>query len=86
MFAVSALIICMAYFTRLFGAADLLGMLLLSFAVPYIGPFPTGICVLIGTLLIQNYVIIFSNIIYNLSDIAQYHSLFDDVQQTKNTR
>lgn len=83
MFAVSTLIICMAYFTRLFGSADLLGMLLLSFAVPYIGPFPTGICVLIGTLLIQNYVIIFSNIIYNLSDIAQYHSLFDDVPQTK---
>lgn len=83
MFAVSALIICMAYFTRLFGSADLLGMLLLSFAVPYIGPFPTGICVLIGTLLIQNYVIIFSNIIYNLSDIAQYHSLFDDIPQTK---
>ena len=83
MFAVSALVMCMAYFTKLFGTADLLGMLLLSFAVPYIGPFPTGICVLVGTLLIQNYVIIFSNIIYNLSDIVQYHTLFDDVPQTK---
>jgi len=82
-FGVSAIVICVAYFTKLFGSADLLGMLLLSFAVPYIGPFPTGICVLIGTLIIQNYVIIFSNVIYNISDITQYKSVFDDVPQTK---
>ncbi len=86
MFAVSALVIGMAYFTRLFGQADLLGMLLLSFAVPYIGPFPTGICVLVGTLVIQNYVIIFSNIAYNASDIIQYRSLFHDVPQTKKSK
>jgi len=86
MFAVSAIVICAAYFTRLFGTADLLGMLLLSFAVPYVGPFPTGICVLIGTLIIQNYVIIFSNLIYNISDIRQYRSLFDDVPQTKKSK
>jgi len=86
MFAVSGIVICMAYFTRLFGMADLLGMLLLSFAVPYVGPFPTGICVLIGTLVIQNYVIIFSNIAYNISDIMQYRSLFCDVPQTKKSK
>jgi hypothetical protein len=83
MLAVSAILICVAYFTRLFGTADLFGMLLLSFAVPYVGPFPTGICVLVGTLILQNYMIIFSNIAYNISDIIQYNSLFDDVHQTK---
>ena len=82
-FVVSAILICIAYFTRLFGTADLFGILLLSFAVPYVGPFPTGICVLIGTLILQNYVIIFSNIAYNISDITQYRSLFDDVPQMK---
>ena len=86
MFAVSAILICVTYFARLFGTADLFGILLLSFAVPYVGPFPTGICVLIGTLILQNYVIIFSNIAYNISDITQYRSLFDDVHPTKKSK
>ena len=86
-FGVSAIVICAAYFTRLFGPADLLGMLLLSFAVPYVGPFPTGICVLLGTLVIQNYVIICSNMAYNISDLRQYRSLFQDIlPPTKNTK
>jgi hypothetical protein len=77
------MVIGMVYFTRLFGTADLLGMIILSLAVPYVGPFPTGICVLLGTLIIQNYVIIFSNVSYNVSDLIHYRTLFSNVPQTK---
>ena len=85
-FAVSAILIGVAYMTGLFGPADLLGILLLSFAVPYLGPFPTGICVLVGTMVIQNFVIITSNLAYNLPDLARGISLFDDVYYKKHSR
>ncbi len=84
--AISAIFVFIAYVTRLFAEADLLGILILSFAVPYTGPFPTGISVLIGTLIIQSHVIIFSNLAYNISDIGRHRCLFDDVPQVRNSR
>lgn len=85
-FGVCAILILMSYFTRLFAAADLLGMLILSFAVPYVGPFPTGIFVLIFTLIIQSYVIIFSNISYNISDLIHYRTLFSEIPHISNSK
>ena len=83
MFSVSAIFVFAAYIARLFGAADLLGILILSFAVPNIGPIPTGLPVLIVTLIVQTWGITISNASYNISDIIHDRQLFADISRQK---
>ncbi len=83
MFGVSAIFVFIAYLARLFGTADLLGILILSFAVPNIGPIPTGLPILILTLIIQAWGITLSNVSYNVSDIIHDKQLFQDVYKQK---
>ncbi len=79
MFLTSALFTLIAFASKLFAKADLFGILILSFAVPMIGPIPTGIPLLILTLTIQNWAIILTNVAYNISDCFKDRTLFQDV-------
>ncbi len=84
--AMQAVFVLAAYFTRLFGPADMAGMLLLSFAVPFVGPFPAAVSVLALTIIIQSFGIISSNIMYNLQDMYQDRTLFYDVPHLQKAR
>ncbi len=82
-FGVSAIFVGIAYVSRMFGIADLFGILVLSFAVPEIGPIPTGIPLLLLTLIFSNWAIILSNIIYNISDVTHNRTLFSNITNNK---
>ena len=86
MFGVSVLFMGIAFVCRLFAKADLFGILILAFAVPAIGPIPTGIPLLLLTLIIQNWAIIISNIAYNMSDVCNGMVLFEDTTNARQGR
>lgn len=86
MFGISLVFISAAYISKLFGAADLLGILLFCFAIPYIGPFPSGISLLIVTIFLQTIGITISNISYNIRDLINDRILFHDVPKVKKSK
>ena len=86
MFLVSTVFVGIAFACRLFGPADLIGILILSFAVPAIGPIPIALPLLIVTLTLQNYAIIISNLSYNISDISKNTILFSEMPNTRTSR
>ena len=71
---------------RFFSAGDMFGMLLVMFAVPSVGPFPTVI-VLVAAIVLQSNGSLLSNMWYNLADVYHHRTLFSDVPQmtTKKT-
>ena len=86
MFGVSVLFMGIAFACRLFAKADLFGILILAFAVPTIGPIPTGIPLLLSTLILQNWAIIISNTAYNISDLCNGLALFEDTTNVRQGR
>jgi len=86
MFGISSVFIVSAYISKLFGAADLIGILLFCFAIPWIGPFPSGISLLIVTIFLQTIGITLSNISYNVRDLINDKTLFHDVPKIKRTK
>ncbi len=83
MFGISAAFIIPTYLARMFGPADMLALLLVAFAIPFLGPFPAGIVVLMASLFIQGWAMTVSNLIYNIRDITQSRTLFEDLPPMK---
>ena len=73
LFGIQALFVIPVYVMRFFSAGDMFGMLLVMllvmFAVPSVGPFPTVI-VLVAAIVLQSNGSLLSNIWYNLVDVA----------------
>ena len=86
LFLVSSIFVGIAYACRLLAAADMLAILILSFAIPSFGPIPSGLPLLILTLLLQNWAIIISNTSYNISDSAKNFPLFDEMPNIRDGR
>lgn len=86
MFGISFVFIISAYISKLFGAADLLGILLFCFAIPYIGPFPSGISLLIVTIFLQTIGITISNVSYNVRDLINEKTLFHHIPKVKRSK
>ena len=77
MSGVALMMITFGFIMRLYASGDFLGLIIASIAVPTIHNIPFGLVLIIITLIIQSYVMIIGNMVYNISDRIRGNVIYD---------